>query len=179
MADSRPIRDPPAIRRQLAHIMRSTLFHRRQKLSALLEYLASETMAGRESDLTQQSIAAEVFKITNPTEAQNGVTVRTAATRLRTALQEYYRMQAAPTEVRISMPPRRFYIASETPEPNTAGQRPSADSEQIFASTQLGKQISQNDVSGQQGINLIEKTCLDMGFLWHATGLDAGIEGDI
>jgi hypothetical protein len=135
-------------------------------------------MAGREADLTQQKIAADVFKITNPEETQTGVTVRTAATRLRTALQEYYRTHASPTEVRISMPPRRFYIAAETPEPTT-DQQSLANTEQTFAGGPLGKQISQNDLTGQQGINLIEKTCLDMGFLWHATGLDAGIDGYI
>jgi hypothetical protein len=32
---------------------------------------------------------------------------------------------------------------------------------------------------GQQGINLIESLCLKMGFLWHPTGLEAGIDGYI
>ena len=179
MADSRPIRDTPANRRQLALISRSTLLNRRQKLTGLLEYLASETMAGREADLTQQKIAADVFKITNPADAQTGVTVRTAITRLRTALTEYYRTQAAPTEVRISMPPRRFYIAAETQDGTTASQQSLPDTEQTSEHAPLGKQISQNDITGQQGINLIEKICLDMGFLWHPTGLDAGIDGYI
>jgi len=91
MAESRPIRDTPANRRQLALVTKSALFNRRRKLVTLLEYLASETMAGREADLTQQKIAIDVFKITNTGDDQASVTVRTAATRLRSALQEYYR----------------------------------------------------------------------------------------
>jgi hypothetical protein len=179
MAEPRPIRDTPANRRQLALITKSALFRRRQKLITLLEYLASETMAGREADLTQQKIAADAFGVTKPADAQAGVTVRTAAARLRTALQEYYRTQSATTEVRITMPPRRFYIAAEPPEPSTTRQQSSEDAEQGFSAAPPGKQISQNDVVGQQGINLIEKICLDMGFLWHPTGFDAGIDGYI
>ena len=41
------------------------------------------------------------------------------------------------------------------------------------------KKILQTDIVGQQGINLIESECLKMGFLWHPTGLEAGIDGYI
>lgn len=39
------------------------------------------------------------------------------------------------------------------------------------------KQIDQRDITGQKGINLIEKTVLGMGCLWHPTNLEAGIDG--
>jgi hypothetical protein len=133
MAEPRPIRDTPANRRQLGVITKSTLFRRRQKLIALLEYLAGETMAGREADLTQQKIAAHAFNVANPADAQAGVTVRTAAARLRTALDEYYRTQAAPSEIRITMPPRRFYIAAEPPEPSVTRDESRERTEQTFS----------------------------------------------
>jgi hypothetical protein len=41
------------------------------------------------------------------------------------------------------------------------------------------KKIRHTDIIGQQGINLIEKVTLEMGFLWHPTGLEAGIDGYI
>ena len=41
------------------------------------------------------------------------------------------------------------------------------------------KKISQNDIIGQKGINFIERVVLDMGFVWHPTNLDAGIDGYI
>lgn len=41
------------------------------------------------------------------------------------------------------------------------------------------KKILQTDIIGQQGVNLIESVCLKMGFLWHPTGLEAGIDGYI
>ena len=177
MAETRPIRDTPANRRQLALIKKSAQFHRRQKLLLLLDYLAAETMAGREAELTQKKIAADVFKIANAADEQAGVTVRTAAARLRAALMEYYRTTAAPGEVVIIMPSRRFYIATETPASGTR----ETFSEDLEAepSAPVGKQIKQTDVTGQQGINLIEKMCLEMGYLWRPTGLDAGIDGHI
>src|ERR1700694_2207209 len=106
VSESRPIRDTPANRRQLALITKSPLFRRRQKLITILEYLATETMAGREEQLTQKKIAVDALKITGSTDTQAGVTVRTAVTRLRTALQEYYRTHAATDEIQIHLPPR-------------------------------------------------------------------------
>jgi hypothetical protein len=151
---------------------------RRQKLLRLLDYLTSETMAGREAELTQKKIAAEVFKMSDVTGEQAGVTVRTAVTRLRAALQQYYRTIATPNEIVITMPPRRFYIATEARTPAIMEQSPPEYQRTDFGAP-LGKQIKQTDVIGQQGINFIERICLDMGYLWRPTGLDAGIDGHI
>ena len=39
------------------------------------------------------------------------------------------------------------------------------------------KKISKSDIIGQQGIALIHQMVSAMGFLWHPTGLEAGIDG--
>jgi hypothetical protein len=40
------------------------------------------------------------------------------------------------------------------------------------------KKIHRNSLLGQQGINLIERIVLEMGFVWYPTsGLEAGIDG--
>lgn len=42
------------------------------------------------------------------------------------------------------------------------------------------KKIHKNSLLGQQGVNLIEKIVLGMGFLWYPTGaIEAGIDGSI
>ena len=43
------------------------------------------------------------------------------------------------------------------------------------------KKISQNQITGQQGVNLTERAVLEMGFAWHPTNqaLEAGIDGII
>ena len=39
------------------------------------------------------------------------------------------------------------------------------------------KKITNSDIIGQQGIALIHQRVSGMGFLWHPTGLEAGIDG--
>jgi hypothetical protein len=170
MSDPRPIRDTPSDRRLLSLIGRSELFRRRQKLLGLLEYLARETMADRGTQLTQESIAADVFKIRD--EGDAGATVRTAVARLRKLLDEYAR--SAPDESRILIPGRRYYVAVE---PRTITRF--VEDGGAAQGEHAPKQITQRQIVGQQGINLIEQRCLEMGFVWHPTNLDAGIDGYI
>src|SRR5438445_10077623 len=112
MAEPIPIDDSPEIREQVARIAESNLFRRRRKLLSLLEYLVTETMAGRAAQLTQKKIAAEVFRVED-----SDVTVRISASRLRDSLDEYFRKESQPDEIRIHMPPRCYYIAAEQPKP--------------------------------------------------------------
>ena len=41
------------------------------------------------------------------------------------------------------------------------------------------KQIGRRDIIGDKGIALIHRIVLDMGFVWNATKLEAGIDGYI
>src|SRR6267143_1953765 len=41
------------------------------------------------------------------------------------------------------------------------------------------KKIGPNDILGELGVNLIQRICLEMGFVWYSTGLEAGIDGYI
>jgi len=43
----------------------------------------------------------------------------------------------------------------------------------------MAKQITQQTLTGQAGVNLIEKRVLQMGWIWNATNIDAGIDGYI
>jgi len=174
--DSPPIADTPKIRQQLDRIFTSNSFRRRRKLLNLLEYLAAETLAERTTELTQKKIAKEVFKLQDSFDPTSDGTVRIAAGRLRTSLHEYYKNEAGAGEIRIYIPQRHYYIAAEQtkrkPQPfNATGE------EYRFGQLTTTKKISQNDIVGELGINLIQKICLEMGFLWHTTGLEAGIDG--
>jgi hypothetical protein len=44
-----------------------------------------------------------------------------------------------------------------------------------------GKFITQNQMTGQTGVNLIERTVLEMGYTWNPTSgtTDAGMDGFI
>jgi hypothetical protein len=43
----------------------------------------------------------------------------------------------------------------------------------------MSKKITQQTLTGQAGVNLIEKRVLQMGWIWNATNIDAGIDGYI
>ena len=88
MAESMPITDTPQIREQIARIVTSNSFRRRQKLLRLLEYLVAETIADRTAQLTQKRIAAEVFGLKDSFDPQSHVTVRISASRFRNCLDE-------------------------------------------------------------------------------------------
>jgi len=170
MAESLPITDTPEIREQVDRILASNSFRRLRKLQALFEYLVAETIAGRASQLTQRKIAAEVFDLRDALDPQSEVTVRVSAGRLRSSLQKYYRTEARPDELFIHLPQGHYYVAIDQSKRIRQPELTSAP---------LAKKISQNDIVGELGINLVQKLCLEMGFLWHSTGLEAGIDGYI
>jgi hypothetical protein len=157
MAEFVPITDTPEIREQFARIAASNSFRRRRKLLGLLQYLAAETMAGRTAQLTQKKIGAEVFGLKGSFDPQSDVTVRISASRLRNSLDEYYRREAQQDEIRIHMPPRHYYIAVERSERNVRPEFDRIGEERGFNRAAHAKKISQNDIVGEQGINLIEK----------------------
>ena len=111
MTKSLPITDAPEIGQQLARIRTSVTFKRRLKLLKLFEYLVQETMGGRAGQLTQKTIAAEVFGLKESFDPQSDGTVRLTAARLRVALEEYYKKEAEPDEIRIYMLQRSYYVA--------------------------------------------------------------------
>jgi hypothetical protein len=179
MAEPIPIDDSPEIREQVARIAESNMFRRRRKLLALLEYLVSETMAGRAAELTHGKIAAQVFRLKGSSDPKSDAIVRISAARLRAALDQYFLREARPDEIRIYMPARHYFIAVD--QPNRIPRPHGYALARGHASNEgpTPKKISDADMIGQTGINLIEKTCLDMGFVWSPTGLEAGIDGYI
>jgi len=165
-----PITDTQQIREQIARIAVSNSFKRRRRLLGLFEYLVTETLAGRHDLLTQKKIAHAVFRLGDRFDPQSDGTVRIAAARLRTAIEEYYKRESAPDELRILMPPRRYYIAFEKPD------------EVVKTDVALPnprKKIGHSDIVGELGISLIGRISLEMGFVWYPTRLEAGIDGYI
>lgn len=179
MTEFLPITDTPENRQQLARIFSSKALRRRAALLKLLDYLANETMAGRAAALSQNTIASAMVSFDDSANRQSGVTVRASAARLRDALHHYYRTEAAPDEIRLHMPARGYHIAVEKREVVARLQFSVAGEALAPRQSGLAKKISQSDIIGQQGINFVEKLCLDMGFLWTPTGLEAGIDGYI
>ena len=82
----------------------SDVFRGTTILKALLQYLLSETLAGREGELSQYSIGSAVFDLPGNFSPESNPVVRVTASRLRRALFSYYAGDGAGDPIVIELP---------------------------------------------------------------------------
>jgi TolB-like protein/Flp pilus assembly protein TadD len=92
----------------LQAVLQSETFQRTKRLRELLQYLVSETLAGRGDRLKQFTIAVDAFGRDGGFDPRVDTSVRTEAWRLRTRLELYYRTEGVMDLVRISLPKGGF-----------------------------------------------------------------------
>jgi TolB-like protein len=96
--------DQEAIRQQLARILRSGPFHQSRRRQRFLEYIVSETLAGRGERLKGYNVALEVFDRPETFDSNVDPVVRIEAARLREKLREYYGADGQGDPIRIDLP---------------------------------------------------------------------------
>src|SRR6476646_8202979 len=96
--------DQKAIRQQLERILHSGPFHQSQRRQRFLEYLVTETLAGRSDRVTGYKLALEVFGRPETFDPAVDPFVRIEAARLREKLREYYDGEGQRDPIRISLP---------------------------------------------------------------------------
>lgn len=96
--------DQKAVREQLVRIVQSGPFHQSQRRQRFLEYVVSETLAGRGDRLKGYNIALEVFERPETFDPIVDPIVRIEAARLRDKLREYYETEGQNDPVRIDLP---------------------------------------------------------------------------
>lgn len=96
------------IRTQLRLILQSPLFSNSKTLSRLLEFIIEETLAGRNNQLKEYTIATQALGRDKTFNPRHLATVRTYATRLRKALSVYYTQLNENDCVRIQIPRGRY-----------------------------------------------------------------------
>ena len=82
--------DPEAARRELERVLASPGFHRNERMSRFLRYLAEQRLGGNANQLKESVIAVEVFGRKPDHDPSHDSIVRTEAGRLRARLAEYY-----------------------------------------------------------------------------------------
>jgi TolB-like protein len=96
--------DREAIRQQLDRILNSGPFHQSQRRQRFLEYLVTETLAGRGERLKGYNVGLEVFDRPETFDPVVDPIVRIEAARLREKLFEYYAADGKDDPIRISLP---------------------------------------------------------------------------
>jgi len=88
----------------LARVLASKTFAEVFRLKKFLEYVVTETIAGRGDRLKGFVIACDVFGKEDPSDAQTTTVVRVEAGRLRRRLKDYYESEGRDDPIRISIP---------------------------------------------------------------------------
>ena len=96
--------DQKAVREQLDRILASVPFSQSQRRRRFLQYLVTETLAGRADRLKGYAIALEVFDRPPTFDPLVDPVVRIEAGRLRDKLREYYESDGFGDPVRIDLP---------------------------------------------------------------------------
>jgi quercetin dioxygenase-like cupin family protein len=109
MVKAQPIKGTQEEKSCLAKVLAGLKAHR--VLRIMLEYCAEETMGDRASALTQETIAKKLWP-GDEFRAEENSDVRSSATRLRIALNEYYRTEGKDDRIRFNMPEKDYYITA-------------------------------------------------------------------
>jgi hypothetical protein len=96
--------DQKAVREELDRILHSGPFQQSRRRQRFLEYIVSETLAGRGDRLKGYNVAVEVFDRPETFDPVTDPLVRIEAARLREKLREYYDTDGQADPVRIDLP---------------------------------------------------------------------------
>ena len=96
--------DQKAVHEQLGRILKSGPFLQSRRRQRFLEYIVTETLAGRGERLKGYNVARDVFDRSEAFDPNVDPTVRMEAGRLRDRLREYYETDGRSDPVRIDLP---------------------------------------------------------------------------
>jgi TolB-like protein/tetratricopeptide (TPR) repeat protein len=95
---------PDAIRGHLADVLASSVFSNAARISRFLRYVVEASLEGRTKQITEYSIAVDVYDRPQAFDSRLDGIVRVEAGRLRSKLREYYETDGKNSSVRIEFP---------------------------------------------------------------------------
>jgi len=96
--------DPDEIREQVSRILASPYFRKSKHYPAMLQYIVTKTLDGREEDIKERTIGIEVFHRPLDYDTNLDPVVRITAGEIRKRLAQYYRDPNHETELSINIP---------------------------------------------------------------------------
>jgi TolB-like protein/Flp pilus assembly protein TadD len=95
---------PEAIRAHLADMLASAVFAKAERISRFLRYVVEASLEGRTKQISEYSIAVDVYDRPQTFDQRLDGIVRVEAGRLRSKLREYYETDGENSSVRIEFP---------------------------------------------------------------------------
>src|SRR5215469_13097570 len=120
--------DKDAVSRELEDILKSAGFARNERLSCFLRFVVERHLEGRDHEIKEAVIGAEVFGRKADYSPKIDPIVRTEARRLRERLRHYYEGSGAKDAVRIELP-KGGYVPEISHAQNPSVESPSAHQE--------------------------------------------------
>jgi TolB-like protein len=114
------------VRQELERILRHELFTRSEALSRLLRFLVEESLGGRQDQLKEFVIGAEVFQRGNNFDPREDTIVRVQARNLRNKLEQYYQFAGAGDPLQIVIPKGTYAPVFDRSVPPPAVPQPEA-----------------------------------------------------
>jgi serine/threonine-protein kinase len=105
------VEDEGLVRGELERVLGSETFAQSEALKRFLRHVVEETLAGREGELKEQVLGADVFGRGDSYDPRIDPIVRVQATRLRGKLRDYYLKEGARSELVIDLP-KGSYVPS-------------------------------------------------------------------
>jgi serine/threonine-protein kinase len=111
------------VREELARVLGSETFAQSESLKRFLRYVVEAKLEGREGELKEQVLGAEVFGRGETYDPRIDPIVRVQATRLRSKLRDYYQKEGAESDLVIELPKGSYVpaFASAVPAEGRAG----------------------------------------------------------
>lgn len=105
------VSDDGLVRNELAKVLGSETFAQSESLKRFLRYVVEAKLEGRQGELKEQVLGAEVFERGDAYDPRIDPIVRVQATRLRSKLRDYYLAEGARSELVIGLP-KGSYVPS-------------------------------------------------------------------
>ena len=140
-SDSQAI-SPTVIREHLARVLASAAFARAERLRRFLRFVVDETLAGRQGEIKESTIALEVCGRDASFDAKVDPIVRVDASRLRARLHDYYAAEGRFEAVRIELPKGAYVPLFVAVRPRTEPSQRAAPSLVVLPFVNLGPDVS-------------------------------------
>lgn len=112
-----------AIRQQLDRVLSSRTFQPVERLKRFVDFVVTETLAGRGDQLKEYVVAVHVFGKEESFDPRTDPLVRVQARRLRARLQKYYRDEGQQDEILLDLPKGGYAPAFKMRARSTAAPR--------------------------------------------------------
>src|SRR5215469_7635210 len=118
---------PEAVRAHLADMLASAVFSKADRISRFLRYVVEAALEGRTKQISEYSIAVDVYDRPQAFDPRLDGIVRVEAGRLRSKLREYYETDGKESSIRIEFPKGSYcpffkeIIVSSAGDERTAG----------------------------------------------------------